>query len=74
MNNFKKIVTVAGLIISFLPSQVVVANPLERGAVANFSIFFVSKRYRAKQFFGNILNSGPVALSYQLKIGVFIMC
>lgn len=40
MKNFKMIITFAGLIIGFLPSQAVDANPLERGPVADFFNLF----------------------------------
>ena len=40
MKNFKMIITFAGLIIGFLPSLAVIANPLERGAVADFFNLF----------------------------------
>jgi|GEM_PF-6397730 len=40
MKNFKMMITMAGLIIGFLPSQAVVANPLERGPVADFFNLF----------------------------------
>jgi hypothetical protein len=43
MKNFKMIITLVGLIIGFLPSQAIVANPLERGAVADFFNLFRQK-------------------------------